>query len=638
MGAGRSEGLIMIFHNSQDIRYREPFGAVTPGTRISLNLFIREEQIPEKCFLRLWDGETEEIIQMYDRDDSGFYKCSFEAENNPTPLWYYFIIDYPDETIFYGNNKESLGGPGSVYKEQPPSYQITVYQKQFKTPSWFRKGSVYHIFVDRFSRSDKYANTKKYKRYHEDWYEPPHHLPSDGDEEYFPDDFFGGNLHGIIDKLGYIHGLGATAIYLSPIFESRSNHKYDTADYTRIDSSFGNEEIFKNLCKEAASLGIRIILDGVFSHTGDDSIYFNKYSHYPFAGAYNSKESPYYPWYTFDEYPDSYKCWWDIVSMPTIDKECISFRNFICSSDGIASRWLKAGASGWRLDVADELPVDFLKALRKTVKETKDDSLLMGEVWEDASNKVSYGKLRNYCYGDTLDSVMNYPIREALIDFIMGRISSFEATAILNSQLENYPAEFLHENMNLLGSHDRARLRTILSGAPPADSMTRNEQAYYVPDEAQVQYASARTMALASMMFTMPGVPHIYYGDEAGLEGMADPFNRKCYPWGRENKQLVEFFKKISNFRKNNAVLINGDTEYFQSEYSIACRRTFDGCEVISMFNGNTSESDTIHISTFSNKSLADLFTGKTTDPDSLEKISICLKPLQFKVFHTSDL
>lgn len=635
MEAGRSEGLNMIFHNSQDIRYREPFGAVTSGTRVSLYLYIREEQIPEKCFLRLWDGKTEEIIQMFDVDNSGFYKCSFEAENNPTPLWYYFIIDYPDETIFYGNNEKSLGGPGSVYKDQPPSYQITVYKKQFKTPSWFPKGPVYHIFVDRFSRSDKYSNTQKYKRYHEDWYEQPCHLPSDGEEKYFPDDFFGGNLQGIIDKLGYIHGLGATSIYLSPIFESRSNHKYDTADYSMIDSSFGNEEIFKNLCKEAASLGIRIILDGVFSHTGDDSIYFNKYKNYSSLGAYNSMESEYYPWYTFEEYPDTYKCWWDVVSMPTIDKECVSFRDYICSSDGIASKWLKAGASGWRLDVADELPMDFLKLLRKTVKDAKGDSLLMGEVWEDASNKVSYGNLRNYCYGDTLDSVMNYPIREALIDFILGRIDSIEAISILNSQLENYPAEFLHENMNLLGSHDRARLRTILSGAPPADSMTRNEQAYYVPDEAEAQYASARTMALASMMFIMPGVPHIYYGDEAGLEGMADPFNRKCYPWGREDMQLLEFFKRISSFRKDNEVLISGDTEYFQSEFSIGCRRTYGSHEVFAIFNRDTGKSDTISFNAFPDKTLIDLFTGKAIGLKSLEKMSICLKPLQFKVFYT---
>jgi 4-alpha-glucanotransferase len=323
--------------------------------------------------------------------------------------------------------------------------------------------------------------------------------------------------------------------------------------------------------------------------------------------------------------------------MPTIDKECTSFRNFIYGSDGIASKWLKAGASGWRLDVADELPIDFLKALRKTVKGTKDDALLMGEVWEDASNKVSYGNLRNYCYGDTLDSVMNYPIRDALIDFIMGSIDSIEAIAILNSQLENYPAEFLHENMNLLGSHDRARLRTILSGAPPADSITRNEQASYIPDARQAKYASERTMALASMMFTMPGVPHIYYGDEAGLGGMADPFNRKCYPWGREDKQLLEFFKRISTFRKDNEVLINGDTEYFQGELSVGCRRVYGSHEVISMFNRDISKSDTVSFNVISGKILVDLFTGKETDSNISDKMSIDLKPLQFKVLYTSD-
>ncbi len=619
----------MIYHNSQDTKYRDPSGAVTAGTRISLSLHIQTQEPPEKCFLRLWNGETEEIIPMYDTGQSGLYECTITVPDTPLPLWYYFIIDYHDRTIFYGNNKDNLGGIGGIYEEQPPSYQITVYRDDYKTPEWFRKGTVYHIFVDRFSRSDKYEYKDRYKRYHENWYEQPFHTSSDAEAEYFPDDFFGGNLQGIIDRLDYIHGLGVATIYLSPIFESRSNHKYDTGDYTKIDSSFGNEAIFRELCQKADSLGIRIMLDGVFSHTGDDSKYFNKYRNYDSIGAYNSKESEYYPWYTFEEYPDTYKCWWDVVTMPTINKESESFCEFICGDDGIAARWLRTGASGWRLDVADELPMEFLEKLRKTVKKTRPDALLLGEVWEDASNKVAYGSLRNYCHGDTLDSVMNYPIREALIDFIMGGVTSEKALALLGSQLENYPEEFLLENMNLLGSHDRTRLRTVLSGAPSPEGMTRDEQAGYKPEAAEASFATARVKCLAAFMFTMPGVPHIYYGDEAGLEGMADPFNRKCYPWGNEDKELIDFFRKISLFRKNNQVLINGETEYLASEEIISCKRTWNGQYILALFNRNKVLRNEIKINLSPGIKLRNLFTDEIIETGNDVYLTISPGPLE---------
>jgi len=614
------------------MKYRNPFGAVTAGTSVSLALSVGGSEKPEKCFLRLWNGETEKIIRMHEDGGTGMYRCIIEAFDNPTPLWYYFILDYNEKTIFYGNNEDQLGGEGSVYDDQPPSYQITVYLEGFKTSEWFRKGAVYHIFVDRFSKSNNYENKSRYKRYHSDWYEKPYCTPSEGEEKYFPDDFFGGNLQGIIDRLGYLHDLGITTIYLSPVFESRSNHKYDTADYSKIDESFGNEEIFRKLCAEAESLGIKVMLDGVFSHTGDESIYFNKYENYDSVGAYNSKESPYYDWYSFKEYPDEYECWWDVLSMPTLNKENDEFRHFINGPEGIASKWLRNGASAWRLDVADELPMDFLRELRKAVKKEKSDSILLGEVWEDASNKVAYDELRNYCYGDSLDSVMNYPLREALIEFIMGRISGKKTLSILNSQLENYPEEFLLENMNLIGSHDRARIRTVLSGAPHTDGMTREDQAEYKPEPEQAIHASARTKCLVSILFTMPGVPHIYYGDEAGLEGMSDPFNRSCYPWGREDKDLIRFFKKITRFRRMNPVLISGKTFYQMEQDVLSCRRVLNKKEVIAIFNRSTVESESILIQSKPDLIYIDLFTREKVTSNDIGNIQLTLKPLEFLV------
>ncbi|HPQ46583.1 MAG TPA: alpha-amylase family glycosyl hydrolase, partial [Clostridia bacterium] len=287
------------------------------------------------------------------------------------------------------------------------------------------------------------------------------------------------------------------------------------------------------------------------------------------------------------------------------------------------------GASGWRLDVADELPMEFLEKLRKTVKKTRPDALLLGEVWEDASNKVAYGSLRNYCHGDTLDSVMNYPIREALIDFIMGGVTSEKALALLGSQLENYPEEFLLENMNLLGSHDRTRLRTVLSGAPSPEGMTRDEQAGYKPEAAEASFATARVKCLAAFMFTMPGVPHIYYGDEAGLEGMTDPFNRKCYPWGNEDKELIDFFRKISLFRKNNQVLINGETEYLASEEIISCKRTWNGQYILALFNRNKVLRNEIKINLSPGIKLRNLFTDEIIETGNDVYLTISPGPLE---------
>lgn len=593
----------MITHDSRDLFYRTPFGAVSNGTTVILRLKITDETVPSVCRCNIWQEGYELELDMSYNPDTSCFECDINAVSDGPPLWYYFVMLHDDGTMmFYGARKEGTGGTGTIYMDKPVSYQITVYDSSFRTPAWWREGPVYHIFVDRFRKSPEYSepgpDSEMY--YHEKWDEEPLHLPHGGRKGYFPDDIFGGNLNGIIDKLEYISSLGVKTIYLSPVFKAHSNHKYDTADYSQIDPSFGTNGIFTEMCEKARSNGMRVILDGVFSHTGDDSIYFNKYGRYDSVGAYQSKESQYYSWFSFDEYPDKYNCWWDFPTMPTVDKTDPGFRKYINGESGIVRRWLANGSSGWRLDVADELPMNFLRELRAAAKAQDPDSLVIGEVWEDSSNKVAHNEIRNYCYGDTLDSVMNYPARGAILDFMTGKITAGESADILWSLFENYPSEFTFSLMNLLGSHDRPRMRTVLSKAPGHETLTREDQAEYVPDENESILSVHRVKCAAALLFTMPGVPYIYYGDEAGMTGMTDPFNRKTYPWGRENNELVQFFKKLGNFRKDNEILIKGTTGYqAPNDDVLGCIRIHGSRTIMTFVNRNPEKSHDVEITGF---------------------------------------
>lgn len=630
----------MIIHDSRSLFYRIPFGAVENGTSVVLRLGFTDGHLPETCRCNIWyEGFEKEINMVFNPLNSSF-ECTVDAISTGDPIWYYFVFIYSDKKmLFYGNNKNLTGGIGTLFESNPLSYQITVYDKNFKTPSWWKEGPVYHIFVDRFYKSVSYTRPPSEREFyiHKDWTEKPLYLPHGNNEKYFPNDFFGGNLQGIIEKLDYINKLGIRTIYLSPIFEAHSNHKYDTADYTKIDPAFGDIGIFHKLCNEAARIGINIILDGVFSHTGDDSVYFNKFGLYSSVGAYQSLESPYADWYMFEDFPDKYACWWDVINMPTVNKDNAGYREFIYGENGISKVWIKEGSSGWRLDVADELPMDFLEGFRDSVKSTDPEALIIGEVWEDASNKISYGSLRNYCYGNTVDSVMNYPLRNIILDFITGMASAHSAVELLLSQIENYPPEFLLAAMNLLGSHDRVRLRTFLSGAPDSDSLTRIQQAEFRPDEIRFKQSRELVKCAAALLFTIPGVPHIYYGDETSMTGMADPFNRGTYPWGNEDAQLIEFFQFIGNFRNGNKVLINGKTQYFAlNDDVLACLRTLDEEIIITLVNRSTEVSHRVSFNLPKANPLTDIISSEKHIPDPNSNFAFTLPPHSYKILKSS--
>lgn len=531
-----------IFHNSHDLSYRKPFGAVDIGKYVSISIDV---DIDAEVYLNLikFDLSKYRKLMIKEDDKSNRFNIEINTDNLCGVNNYYFEIIYNNEIIYYGNNEDELGGIGKQYVGNPKTYQLTVY-KERKVPSWYKEGIIYQIFVDRFCNGNddgKINNPKRNSFIYGNWDDDPMYI-KDEHGNVVRWDFYGGNLSGIIKKLSYIKSLGASIIYMNPIFEAISCHKYDTGDYEKIDEMFGTEEDFKALCYEAKKLDMKIILDGVFSHTGSDSKYFNKYGNYDTLGAYQSKESRYYNWYRFNEYPDKYECWWGFNNQPNIDELNEDYINYIVKDNkSIISKWMNLGAYGWRLDVADELPDEFIKIIKDKMLNVNNDSVLIGEVWEDASNKVSYSKRREYFFGDELDSVTNYPLRDVIIKCLTGSISTKYFAKRIMSLYENYPIENFYSNINLLGNHDTERIFTMLE-----------------EDKELLKLAIAIQM-------TIPGVPLIYYGDEVGLTGGKDPYNRKTYPWESPNTEILDIYKRLIGIRNNEEVLKKGDFKFIDN-------------------------------------------------------------------------
>jgi cyclomaltodextrinase / maltogenic alpha-amylase / neopullulanase len=556
----------LFFHNSHEEKYRFPFGAVPCGSRVSLSLSVQTSSPISSADLiisRPGDSDQRLGLNLIGRSGEALnYTVLVDVPQEPGLLWYYFELVMEGKKYYYGNSENSLGGIGRIYGAIPPGYQITVYKGEAETPHWYKKSIMYQIFVDRFyngSKEFKVLNPKKNSFIYANWEDTPTYIKNCENGSIARWDFFGGNLQGVIDKLSYLRELGISVIYLNPVFEAPSNHKYDTADYKNIDPMFGSNEIFKDLCKKAEQLGIAIILDGVFSHTGSDSIYFNRYGSYPGVGAFQSTESPYYSWYRFKCSRDDYECWWGVESLPNVNEMDPGYIDYIATGqNSVIKQWMDLGAKGWRLDVADELPDEFIHILRKTMKEKDSNSVLMGEVWEDASNKESYGKRRAYLLGEELDSVMNYPFREIMIDFFTGRHDARHANEVLMSIYENYPPHNFYSNMNLIGTHDVPRILTILGDAPGEQQLSQMQKEAYRLPESQRSLGIARLKLLSLIQMTFPGVPSIYYGDEAGLEGYKDPLNRGTYPWGNENSELLDWYKSITSIRSKYDVFSTG--------------------------------------------------------------------------------
>lgn len=534
----RGAKLKKIIYNSKKGKYKSYFGALPTNKECTFNIDILKTENPTSATICIRkdgfaDFASYEMKLSGETQDYLRFGCSVSIDS--AGLYFYrFEFACPNGTRFCGN----AGGVATV-GDWLPEWQLTVYDEKFSTPDWAKNKVMYQIFPDRFNRSNKYmcSQSKNERKIVNDWSTTP---------EPYGNDFFMGNLAGIAEKLDYIKDMGIDIIYLNPIFESPDNHRYSTGDYLKVDSFLGTNDDFKSLCNEAEKRDIKIILDGVFSHTGADSKYFNKYGHYDELGAYQSEQSKYYSWYSFNDSKIGYDCWWGFENLPNVVETNSDYMEFITGKKGVLDYWQEQGASGWRLDVADELPDEFLDALRLRVKEKDEDALIIGEVWEDATNKFAYNNRRRYLLGKQLDSVMNYPWRNAIINYIKTSDAQSFADEILKIE-ENYPKPSIDCLMNIVSTHDTER---ILNALGVLGDVNREEAKNYILSEEEIERGEERLKTAMFLLFSLPGIACVYYGDEVGLDGFLDPYSRKGYPYGKENFEIYGHIKELANLRK----------------------------------------------------------------------------------------
>ena len=561
---------LLLHHNSRCAEDRTPFGAVPSDRDVRLRVTAQGET-PDAVWLGYAYGlETFSTgcIRM-EADSDGSYTAILRTPGAPCLLFYWFEAVSGNRTRFLVRDGAKSDGTGVLWDIRPDFssearftqsvFQITVYDDAARFSDWMAGAVVYQIFPDRYARSPDYdpnaaeaAFGKPERIFHADWNEEVDYTGKP-DTGYLACDFFGGSLNGITDRLDAIKDLGVDVLYLNPVFKARSNHRYDTGDYRTVDPLLGTNDDLVRLCAEAKARGIRVLLDGVFSHTGADSRYFNKLGRYPDPGAWQNATdgtySPYASWYTFHRQGNhlSYESWWGFPDLPAVRELDLSFRKYINGKDGVVRHWIRQGVSGWRLDVSDELPDEFLREIRAAARKEDPDSCILGEVWEDASNKVSYGQFRDFIFGRTHDSFMGYPFRDLVLDWLCGGRTAKQLANGLNGLRENYPLPVLYRNMNLISSHDVPRALTVLSGVP--DPERRDRQAAVRLKDGERKRATALLKLAVLFQVLFPGAVSVYYGDETGMEGFRDPFNRRTYPWGSEDKDLIAWFSQTLHLR-----------------------------------------------------------------------------------------
>lgn len=585
--------------NSRKIECKSPYGAVKCGEKLSLHFPIASWVSVDKMYVFIRLGDVSTPVEMrFEKSENGFSVYTADYVFDAAGIYYYrFEMRNRDGVWYYGRGENGE----SVCGENLPEWQLTVYKSSYKTPDFAKGNIIYHVFVDRFNRADGVKTKRKY-RLHESFSESPEVVSADG--KYYADDFFGGNFNGIREKLDYLEELGVGIIYLSPIFKAYSNHRYDTGDYLKVDELLGTEDDFKRLLDAAHEKGMKIILDGVFNHSGADSLYFNKFGTYDSLGAYQSKSSPYYDWYYFKKFPDEYACWWGCDNVPDLNKSNKDYRALVFGKNGVVEKWQKLGADGWRLDVVDELPIDFVNLLIKKIKSVNKDALVIGEVWEDASTKVSYGELRPYLLGDQLDGTMNYPFMNAIIAYVRDGDEKFFKDTV-QSILENYPKETVYCLMNSLGTHDTVRIINALSDVRAHGWSKTHKLGYKLPDS-EYEKAKKKLYLASVLQFTLPGIPSIFYGDEAGLQGFDDPINRRPYPWGSEDKEILAHYKKLGRIRRENRAVFSGGFNMRDENGLVAYERTSGDDEILIAVNAGADD-ETLFI----NKEYTSLYNNK---------------------------
>ncbi|MHC5247947.1 glycoside hydrolase family 13 protein [Enterococcus sp. LJL90] len=541
---------INVQFNPWQETFKKPFGAVAVNQTVTFNLKVTAENPKVFLVIRKENSFQEECLMKATEDN--FYAIDFQLAKEIGLYFYYFKIEVhqPERDIvaYVGKNHQNLAPKLTGNLEEVWEFQLTSFEAEIdQAPEWYRQAIAYQIFPDRFNEVRDTLPNRADSLYYLNKTDAPYYI-KDEKGEVVRWDFYGGNFAGILAKLPYLKKLGVSLIYLNPIFEAGSNHRYDTGDYFKIDDFLGNNEDFKKFVEQLHQEGIRVILDGVFNHVGRNSRYFNGDGSYDSLGAYQSRQSPYYPWFNFGHFPEDYRSWWGFKNLPETNKQNPGFQDFIYGKDGVIDYWSNYGVDGWRIDVADEFPDFFLRGIRNRLNHHK-DQILIGEVWEDASNKISYNQRRDYILGNSLHGVMNYPLKNAIVALVTDRQTPEGVAWELTSLRENYPRANFFNGLNHLSTHDTERIFSLLD-----------------------QNIKALEQAVA-FMFCVPGVPCIYYGDEAGLTGGKDPDNRKFYPWGRENEKVKNIYQDWSKRRKEKAVLAEGEVYFgYYQDFMIVLR------------------------------------------------------------------
>ncbi len=570
-----------IAFDSRSAAHKQPFGAVVAGTPVdfAIDALPSVEKMTLVIEKRRLEGNQEvleysEVARVPMSKTVQGTQERWSATHRFTDIsvyGYWFEAQIAGQRYAYQNNRNALhwtrekgtGGMGEVgelptAKSAIRRFRQTVYAADFKVPDWAADVVYYYVFPERFRNGDKTNDPQpgrdKYQTHsvelHKRWSEKPFRPGSgDGSDAVFNNDFFGGDLAGIIDKLDYIKDLGANTIYMTPVFKAPSNHKYDTADYQQIDPAFGTNADFERLTREAAKRGMRVIPDTSLNHVGSDSIYFDRFGNHAEQGAFESgrinPSSPYFDWFTFDatqkDADKQYKGWVGVNDLPELNKASLAWRNFAYKNrDSVMKTWLDRGASGWRMDVAPWVPDDFWREWRSEIKRHKPDALTISEAWFDCSK---------YLLGDMFDSTMNYIFRNAVLAYAAGGNAS-DLVGSLEAIREAYPPQAHAALMNLLSTHDAAR--------------ALHQFGYHdeTKGAAAIARAKQRLLLAVFLQMTYPGAPTIYYGDEVGVTGGDDPYNRATYPWedegGTPDKALLAEFKKLTKLRQDHAILRRG--------------------------------------------------------------------------------
>ena len=560
---------IRKFAGNEDVSH---LGAFAHGSVIDIELTVARRLGASGAVLRIKPdgGKDEDVPLSFCRSDNvsdvycGTLDTAALCKNAEWGLFYYEILLLRGfETLFtdtYNNLDFTLA------EKEGSRFRLLVYEQDYEPPKAFGHGVMYQIFTDRFCRGEspqaRSISVKDGAILNRDWERGvPQFAPYPG-APLKNNMFFGGNLWGVAERLDYLASLGVTYIYLCPIFEAYSNHKYDTANYERVDPMFGGDEALDNLIAKAREKGIGIILDGVFNHTGDDSLYFDRYGNFGGRGAYSDPASSYRGWYHFRNYPDEYECWWGIDVLPKLNHSNEACRHYFTGEGGIIEKYVKKGIAGWRLDVADELSNEFLDELRVSAKNASDSqAVIIGEVWENAADKIAYGARRRYFAGRQLDSVMNYPLKNAIVSFCQWG----DGEALYNTLTElyaSYPTAVSNKLMNIIGTHDTERILTVLGRDDEEEELTNAQKAVKRLTSAQRKYGVQMLKIATILQYTAFGIPSVYYGDELGLEGYGDPFCRMPMPWHEMGEplraEILAHYRALGEIRRREEAFDGG--------------------------------------------------------------------------------